>query len=192
MKLPLGIEPDLRWDMALPNSSQPVAMELDDLQESHVHHTSRTSESRSEHSPSDHEKNLSLVSNPEQDTSPKSSSRWRTLWPLCVSLTLITSFAVFVHWYIYNALVSDHSRLKKLHLSQSRTLLSINLLATALSLLLSMLLRQAFDTLRWHMLAQQDSIASLSFVALSSGTSLYCLSVLILTYGAHLLWTLQK
>jgi len=150
--------------------------------------------------PSDHDDGISPVvvehdhHHPfdlEQDT-PTFLSKWRTLWPLCIFFILIIPFAVFVHWYLYTVLVSDHPKLGRLYMSQSRTLLGVMILTTALSLLLSMLLKEVLDSFRWHMLSRRKGTTSLTFIALSTSTSLYGLFVLFFFWGAHIVETLHK
>lgn len=122
--------------------------------------------------------------------------------PIVSSIILIgsTLLAAFTVYYIWNSAFDVIPYVRLLWSSPERTIFTINLLSYCVTMVISSLVSDTFDQLRWIKSCTKNGIDFLSFLALSPAISVPGLCHLVLSptvpllnskFLNHRLWSLQ-
>jgi hypothetical protein len=122
-------------------------------------------------------------------TIPPKRVQYRSQIFLALVSFLLSAFAFY---YAYEALINPRPLLGKLIFSPSTTVFVINVLSQLVAFFLARVFASVFEALRWNFAARSSGVSLATFLCLSSGTSLYGISRLLLARGYHRFWCVQR
>jgi hypothetical protein len=155
------------------------------------------SESPPPTSPPEEVTEVDVEYSPVQDSGQRGipiPGKWHQLLSLRIFCWTAIPGSAILFWYLYQSLVSEEPHLGPLLLSPSRTLLVVTILSQGTALLLTAYFASVFDRLRWRFVATGDGVSIVTFISLSSATSLIGI-IKLLIYARprrHLIWTCQR
>ena len=123
-----------------------------------------------------------------------------TVWSI-ILIVGSTLLAVFTVYYVWNSAFDVIPYLRLLWSSPERTIFTINLLSYCATVVISSLVSDTFDQVRWVKSCTKNGIDFLSFLALSPAISILGLCHLFLSptvpllnskFLSHRLWSLQR
>ena len=98
----------------------------------------------------------------------------------------------FLLIYFYAFLIAQQPQLGRLQFSPSRTIFVVGFLSQLVALLLTQLLRNAYNALRWLLASRETGVRITTFLALSGATTLPGVLGLTRVGGPHLIWCAQR
>ena len=110
-------------------------------------------------------------------------------WSLAFGTAMLTACSV---WYVYRVLISESPPPQLLVQSPGLTVRSVNVFAHVIVFLLSQLLCEAFEALRWSLASRDEGVSESTFLALGKAQPLFGVASLLVARGSHLWWCTNR
>jgi hypothetical protein len=108
---------------------------------------------------------------------------------IAILAVLLLGFSI---WFIYIEFISEKPLPANLQLSTGNAITVVNILSHFNVFLITLLLKHAYDALRWSLASRSGGVSIPTFLALSSATDLTGIAGLLRVQGWHQLLCIQR